>query len=68
MPPIIGRIDEEAFSIARICGRRSVHPKEAFGIADARRSGHRAESVVAKQPVCILESVDMNEERSHASG
>jgi len=48
MPPIILRINKEAFGIVRICGRRG---------------GHRTEGIVAKQLVCIFESVDMNEER-----
>ena len=63
MPPIVGRIDEEAFGIAGICGCWSVHPKEALGIAGGRRSGHRAQSVVAKQLVRIPKAVDMNKER-----
>ena len=50
MPPIIGRINKQAFGIARICGGRGAH---------------YTERVVGKQLVRILESVDMSEERRH---
>jgi len=48
MPPVIERIDKEAFSIARVCGGRC---------------GHCTEGVVGKQLFRILEAVDTNEER-----
>jgi hypothetical protein len=48
MPPIIERIDKEAFSITIVYGGRC---------------GHCTEGVVGKQLFRILEAVDMNEER-----
>src|SRR5258707_1175829 len=48
MPPIILRINKEAFSIVRVCGGRG---------------GHRTEGVVVERLVHIFESVDMDEER-----
>src|SRR5712671_793735 len=47
MPPVILRIDKEAFGVARICGGRSAHCTESF---------------VTQQLVRIIESADMNEE------